>query len=144
MERLWSCVCILVKHTTKCETSELCSCLCVDIRLWSVDKYCKGRVPVVYVVDREMATVVMEDLREYIILRKGSRLPAASDILPRSLTVANIQGIRRGKSYPCVASHIAQFMAKTLFKSCDFGMQPSEKRQLMAIFAGMLVRRTCH
>lgn len=66
-----------------------------------------GRVPEVYHYDEELALFVMEDLSDYVIMRKG---------------------LVERKQYPSFAQHIGQFMARTLFGTSDYALTAAEKK----------------
>lgn len=70
-------------------------------------------VPTIYHADTEMSVVIMECLREHIILRIGM-----------------IDGIE----YPKIATDIGHFMAETLFKTSAWAMPSGERRELMDKF----------
>jgi 5-methylthioribose kinase len=70
-------------------------------------------VPKPYHFDEAAAAMVMEYLAPHIILRKG---------------------FIRGTVYPKLASHIAEFMAQTLFKTSDLFLEAATKKQLVALF----------
>src|SRR5690554_2984251 len=62
------------------------------------NEYDPGRVPSVYHYDAELALFIMEDLSEYIIMRKA---------------------LINRQEYPSFPKHIGQFLARTLFLSSD-------------------------
>lgn len=70
-------------------------------------------VPKIFEHDEEQAVTVMEDLSHLQILRKG---------------------LVEKNSYPFFAEHIAEFLAKTLFFTSDFGATPARKKELEALF----------
>lgn len=72
------------------------------------NKLAKGFVPEVYLYDSVMCCCIMEDLREYKILR-------------RELIEFN--------AYPQFAKQMAEFLADTLIKTSDVIMDSSEKKQ---------------
>ncbi|TMJ39236.1 MAG: S-methyl-5-thioribose kinase [Alphaproteobacteria bacterium] len=75
-------------------------------------KHVPKLVPKIYHYDRDLALIVMEYLTPHIIMRKGL-----------------IQGIE----YPLFASHIAEFMAQTLFKTSVLAISAAEhKRRIWA------------
>src|SRR5437868_12404369 len=59
-------------------------------------KHAPRLVPKIYHYDRDLALIVMEYLSPHVIMRKG---------------------LIRGVEYPLFASHIAEFMAQTLFNT---------------------------
>lgn len=68
---------------------------------------CPELVPHVYAYDSDLALTVMEDLSDHTIMRKG---------------------LIEGHQYPLFASHIALFLAQTLFYTSDLGMNQQEKK----------------
>ncbi|MEX2461660.1 MAG: S-methyl-5-thioribose kinase [Paenibacillaceae bacterium] len=68
---------------------------------------CPDLVPQVYAYDPELALTVMEDLSDHTIMRRG---------------------LIEGNRYPLFASHIAHFLAKTLFYTSDLGLNQQEKK----------------
>jgi 5-methylthioribose kinase len=70
-------------------------------------------VPKPYHFDEPAAAMVMEYLTPHIILRKG---------------------FIRGTVYPKLASHIAEFMAQTLFKTSDLFLDAATKKKWVALF----------
>jgi 5-methylthioribose kinase len=70
-------------------------------------------VPKPYHFDETAAAMVMEYLTPHIILRKG---------------------FIRGTVYPKLASHIAEFMAQTLFKTSDLFLDAATKKKWIALF----------
>lgn len=66
-----------------------------------------GLVPQVYKYDADLSLTVMEDLSDHIIMR---------------------QGLIEGNAYPLFADHISTFMANTLFKTSDLGMNQQQKK----------------
>ncbi|WP_408009891.1 S-methyl-5-thioribose kinase [Pseudalkalibacillus sp. A8] len=76
-------------------------------------KYVPDLVPEVYGTDEVYAVTIMEDLSDYIILRKG---------------------LIEGRKYPKLATDIGKFIAHTLFHTSDFGLDPSEKKLLASKF----------
>lgn len=76
-------------------------------------RHAPALVPEVYFHDADMALSVMEYLSPHIILRKG---------------------LTEGKTYPLMAGHIGAFLARTLFFTSDFFMDPEAKRAMTAHF----------
>jgi 5-methylthioribose kinase len=76
-------------------------------------KHAERRVPAVYHFDRRMALLVMEYLRDHVILRKG---------------------LIAGKVYPLMAQHLGEFMADTLFKTSDLFVPAAQKKERMQVF----------
>ncbi len=76
-------------------------------------KYCNDMVPEVYHFDKDLAVTVMEDLREYEVMRKG---------------------LIQSTIYPKFAQDIALFLARTLFYTSDFCMLEDTKKKLVAQF----------
>ncbi|MGF1563185.1 MAG: S-methyl-5-thioribose kinase [Geminicoccaceae bacterium] len=76
-------------------------------------RHAPARVPQVYHFDREKALIVMEHLKDHIILRKG---------------------LIRGVVYPDLAEHVAELMAETLFKTSDLFLPAHDKKQKMKFF----------
>jgi 5-methylthioribose kinase len=70
-------------------------------------------VPRAHHFDEPAAAMVMEYLTPHIILRKG---------------------LIRGTVYPKLASHIAEFMAQTLFKTSDLFLDAATKKKWVALF----------
>ncbi|MCG8639964.1 MAG: S-methyl-5-thioribose kinase, partial [Desulfobacterales bacterium] len=77
------------------------------------DKLTDGMVPKIYKYDDVLALIVMEDLKDFIIMRKGL--------------------INMGK-YPLFAEQISTFLAKTLFYTTDIYLDPGEKKELVKQF----------
>ena len=72
------------------------------------------RVPRVYYFDKVRAAIVMEFLEPHIILRKG---------------------LIAGVVYPHLASHMAHFVASTLYSTSDVGSPAAIKRERQGIFS---------
>lgn len=70
-------------------------------------------VPKIFEHDEDQAVTVMEDLSHLQILRKG---------------------LIEKKSFPFLAEHIGEFLAKSLFFTSDFGATPARKKELELIF----------
>ncbi|MRX73308.1 S-methyl-5-thioribose kinase [Bacillus lacus] len=70
-------------------------------------------VPRVYYTDDSLAVTVMEDLSHLKISRTG---------------------LIGGENYPLLSEHIGEFLAKTLFYSSDFALEPSAKKELVKKF----------
>ncbi|NOZ89766.1 MAG: S-methyl-5-thioribose kinase [Epsilonproteobacteria bacterium] len=70
-------------------------------------------VPKIYYADEEMSLVVMQNLSEHIIMRKG--------LIDRVI-------------YPDFAEHISTFLARTLFFSSSLYLNSSDKRALIDRF----------
>jgi 5-methylthioribose kinase len=68
---------------------------------------CPDLVPHVYAYDPVLALTVMEDLSDHTIMRRG---------------------LIEGNRYPLFASHIAHFLAQTLFFTSDLGLNQQEKK----------------
>lgn len=77
------------------------------------DELSPGLVPKVYGYHKELALTVMEDLSDYVILRKG--------------LVARMQ-------YPYLAEDIGKFLARTLFFTSDLALSSAEKKQKVVQF----------
>lgn len=77
------------------------------------DRNCPGLAPKIFYYDREMYAIVMEDLSDHIVLRKGL-----------------IQGI----VYPRLAADMGTFLARSLFFTSDLGMDPLQKKELQKQF----------
>lgn len=71
------------------------------------------RVPRLYRFDPDLSLTIMEYLSPHIILRKG---------------------FIAGTVYPHLASHTAEFMAETLFRTSDLYMTAAAKKMQMALF----------
>ncbi len=70
-------------------------------------------VPDIYYSDEDMSVIVMQNLNEHIILRKG--------LIDKII-------------YPNFAEHISTFLAQTLFYNSSLALSSSEKRSLMDKF----------
>jgi 5-methylthioribose kinase len=70
-------------------------------------------VPKVYYSDQQLAVTIMEDLSHLDIVRKG---------------------LIKGKNYPLLSQHIGEYVAKTLFYTSDFALDPQEKKKLLKQF----------
>ena len=68
---------------------------------------CPHLVPALYAYDNELSLIVMEDLSDHTIMRKG---------------------LIGGERYPLFADHISTFLAQTLFFSSDLGMDQQMKK----------------
>ena len=77
------------------------------------DRHCSGLAPKVHHYDREMYAIVMEDLSDHVVLRKG---------------------LIAGTRYPRLAEHIGAFIARSTFFTTDLGMDPEEKKVLQKSF----------
>src|SRR5262249_17839496 len=71
------------------------------------------RVPKLYRFDADLSLTVMEYLQPHVILRKGF--------------IAE-------RHYPFLATHMAEFMAETLFRTSDLCMPAAEKKAAVATF----------
>ncbi|AOM39356.1 hypothetical protein [Xenorhabdus hominickii] len=78
------------------------------------NKVAKEYVPDVYFYDKEMSLFAMEYLSQHIILRNQL-----------------IAGIK----LPHLAKDVGVFLANTLFRTSDIGMNSKEKKELTARFA---------
>ncbi len=76
-------------------------------------QFCKEMVPEVHHFNTELAITVMEDLKDYEVMRGA---------------------LIRSSTYPKFASDIATFMARTLFGTSDFALAPDEKKALVSKF----------
>jgi 5-methylthioribose kinase len=74
---------------------------------------CPDLTPKVYAYEPDLALMVMEDLSDHIILRRGL--------------------MERGR-YPLFAGHIGSFLARTLFFTSDLAMDLQEKKQRVKAF----------
>ncbi len=72
-----------------------------------------ARVPHLYLYDSEMCLTVMEDLKDYVTMRKG---------------------LVAGQMYPKAGQHLGEFMAETLFRTSDFFLKPEEKKAKVVQF----------
>jgi 5-methylthioribose kinase len=70
-------------------------------------------VPVVHFTDDVFAITVMDDLSHLSIARTG---------------------LIRGDKYPLLSKHLAEYLARTLFYTSDFGVNQSEKKELQRQF----------
>lgn len=77
------------------------------------DELCPGSVPKIYHTDDDMALTVMEDLSDYVVLRKG--------LIER-------------RRFPHFARHIGTFLARTLFLTSDLALDPQEKKRRVRRF----------
>jgi len=77
------------------------------------DQNCPGLAPKIYDYDREMYAIIMEDLSDHVVLRKG---------------------LIRGTVYPKLAEHMGEFLARSLFFTSDLGMDPLQKKELQKSF----------
>ncbi len=73
----------------------------------------EDHVPKIYYADEDMSVVVMEYLKDCIILRKG---------------------LIQRRYYPNFSEHISTFLANTLFKSSSLYLNSTQKRELMDRF----------
>jgi 5-methylthioribose kinase len=72
-------------------------------------KYAPGLVPEVYYYDTVMACCIMEDLKEYTMMRSA---------------------LLQHRIFPNFAEHISSFLANTLFFTSDIFMDHQEKKEL--------------
>ena len=77
------------------------------------DQHCPGLAPKIYDYDREMYAIIMEDLSDHIVLRKG---------------------LIQGTVYPKLARDMGVFLARSLFFTSDVGMDPMQKKELQKGF----------
>lgn len=70
-------------------------------------------VPEVYFSDETLAITVMEDLSHLSIARTG---------------------LIQGNDYPLLARHLGEYVAKTLFYTSDYALEPSKKKELVQKF----------
>ncbi|TVR91652.1 MAG: S-methyl-5-thioribose kinase [Spirochaetaceae bacterium] len=77
------------------------------------DRNCPGLAPKIFSYDREMYAIIMEDLSDHIVLRKG---------------------LIAGTVYPKLAEHIGEFLARSLFFTSDLGMDPLKKKVVQKSF----------
>ncbi len=77
------------------------------------DKHCPGLAPKIFDYDREMYAIIMEDLSDHIVLRKG---------------------LIKGNRYPKLATDMGTFLARSLFFTSDLGMDPLKKKELQKSF----------
>lgn len=75
--------------------------------------YVPALVPKVFYTDELLAITVMEDLSHLQISRAG---------------------LIEGKNFPLLSKHIGTYLAKTLFYSSDFGLEPQKKKVLVQKF----------
>jgi 5-methylthioribose kinase len=75
---------------------------------------CPGLVPKIYHYDHTLALIVMEDLSNHLIMRKG---------------------LAARKRYPHFARHIGIFLARTLFLTSDFALPAQEKKKKAVQFS---------
>ena len=74
------------------------------------NEYDPGRVPKVYHYDAELALLIMEDLSDYVIMRKG---------------------LVERKQYPNFPEHMGKYSARTLFLSSDYALESGVKKTLV-------------
>ena len=77
------------------------------------DKHCPGLTPKIYDYNRDMYAIVMEDLSDHIVLRKG---------------------LIKGTVYPRLSEHMGRFLARSLFLTSDLGLDPLAKKELQKRF----------
>lgn len=65
-------------------------------------------VPKVFFTDDTLAVTVMEDLSHLLIARTG---------------------FIKGETFPLIAKHLGEYLAKTLFYTSDYGLSPSVKKE---------------
>ncbi|MEH7226164.1 S-methyl-5-thioribose kinase [Bacillus sp. JJ1566] len=75
--------------------------------------YVPTLVPKVFYSDEVLAITVMEDLSRLQISRTG---------------------LIEGKSFPLLSEHIGTYLAKTLFYTSDFGLEPTKKKVIVQKF----------
>jgi 5-methylthioribose kinase len=86
----------------------------IEARALTVEgEICPGFVPKVLRYDPEQALVVMEDLSDHLIMRKG---------------------LIRGIVYPHVGRDLGHFLARTLFYTSDLFLDPAEKKARVVEF----------
>ncbi|WP_077617383.1 S-methyl-5-thioribose kinase [Bacillus sinesaloumensis] len=81
--------------------------------LLSTADYVPSLVPKVYYTDEALAITVMEDLSHLQISRAG---------------------LIEGHNFPLLSEHIGTFLAKTLFYTSDYGLEPTKKKLLVQRF----------
>lgn len=69
--------------------------------------------PKIYFYDKEEYAIIMEDLSDHIVLRKG---------------------LIKGNMYPHLAEHMGEFLARSLFLTSDLGMDPLKKKEMQKKF----------
>ncbi len=74
------------------------------------NEYDPGRVPQVYHYDTDLALFIMEDLSEYMIMRRA--------LISR-------------QQFPNFPRHIGRFLARTLFLSSDYALESGVKKKLV-------------
>lgn len=74
-------------------------------------QHCPKYAPVVHDFDADMFVCVMEDLRPHVILRTG---------------------LRQGQSYPHLAQHLGDFLARSLFATSDLAVPSGVKKAHVA------------
>ena len=77
------------------------------------DKLAPGYVPRIYLYDEPMNCCIMEDLRDYKVMRAG---------------------LLAGETYPEFAGHIADFLVNMLMKTSDLAMDHKQKKELVKTF----------
>ncbi|MBD1380362.1 S-methyl-5-thioribose kinase [Metabacillus arenae] len=77
-------------------------------------EYVPDLVPKVFYTDNTFAITIMEDLSELQIARRG---------------------LIEGKSFPLLSEHIGRYLAKTLFYTSDYALDPQEKKRLVKQFS---------
>jgi len=78
------------------------------------NRLCPGLVPELMYFDKDMSLIVMENLDEHRIMRKGL-----------------IEGVK----YPRFARHMAEFLARSLFMTSDLYLPSDQKKALVEYFA---------
>ncbi|MHB1628745.1 MAG: S-methyl-5-thioribose kinase, partial [Bacilli bacterium] len=76
-------------------------------------QYCDGVVPRIYHYDPDMYALVIEDLREHIVMRFG---------------------LMKQVEYPHFAKTLGTFLARTLFYTSDFYLSSREKKDMVCQF----------
>lgn len=76
-------------------------------------EFCPDMTPKVYAYEPDLALIVMEDLSDHTVLRRGL--------------------MERGR-YPLFAGHIGSFLARTLFFTSDLAMDHQEKKRQVKAF----------
>jgi 5-methylthioribose kinase len=78
------------------------------------NQVCPDSVPKVYYFDRELPCIIMEDLKDYTIMRTA---------------------LMEHQIFPLFAEHISKFLYQTLFKTTDLVMPSNDKKE----FVGKLI-----
>ncbi|MCH1627565.1 S-methyl-5-thioribose kinase [Fredinandcohnia quinoae] len=82
--------------------------------LLRIAEYVPTLIPKIFYLDETLAIKIMEDFSHLQTYRKG---------------------LNEGKRYPSLSKHIGTYLAKTLFYTSDFGLEPLKKKLIMQSFS---------